>query len=308
MEWEQNYIWVIQYKKSRQERVFYENKKSIIILTWEKIANTYITNRIPFPASSSYRRWVGEKLKNKVCQGSLTVEASFVLPFFLFATLSILYICRLLYYEDEVQWALTKVAREISVEYAVSKKRELVNPVTLTLKMKGNLEDDLGVSMHRSYIDEKTDEIFLVADYFAAIPFPFFHRFPFTFTEMIHTRAFTGVNTRAYQEKEDTSRIVYVTDTGKVYHDRMDCTYLKLSVSEVKYEDLTYLRGEDGGKYYACERCGSGLLAERSVVYICNYGNRYHTNRYCEKLKRNIREVHLNEVGTQLPCSKCVNH
>ncbi len=235
------------------------------------------------------------------------MEASLVFPVFIFAALSVIYICQLLLYEDEVQWALVRTGREVSVEYAVSKKNAVTDPLYLTMKMNRYIQEEIPVSMLRSRFDEETKDIVLVADYRVSLPFPILHRFPFHFTEKIHTRAFCGVNTRAEEDLQEKDISVYVTETGKVYHKTLECTYLKLSISQVKYRDLEYLRGEDGGKYYACERCGGGFFQKEQDVFVCNFGNRFHSSRACQKLRRNIRQIKLSEAGGRLPCSKCAS-
>lgn len=244
-------------------------------------------------------------MKKKMKRGSLTVEASLVLPVFIFAALSVIYICRLLLFEDEVQWALVRTGREVSVEYAVSGKRSVTDPLYLTMKMKRYVQEEIPVSMLRSQFDEGSKDIVLVADYSICLPFPLLHHFPFHFTEKFHTRTFSGVKTRAEGEVQDGDIPVYITETGKVYHRTLECTYLKLSISEVKYGDLEYLRGEDGGKYYACEGCGGGVLQKEQTVFVCNFGNRFHSSRGCQKLTRNIRQIKMSEAGGRLPCSKC---
>lgn len=235
------------------------------------------------------------------------MEASLVFPVFIFAALSVIYICQLLLYEDKVQWALVRTGREVSVEYAVSEKSAVMDPLYLTIKMNRYIQEEIPICMLRSQFNEKTEDIVLVADYDICLPFPILHQFPFHFTEKFHTRAFNGVNTRAEEDIQERDLPVYVTETGKVYHKTLECTYLKLSISQVKYGDLEYLRGEDGGKYYACERCGRGVFQKEQNVFVCNFGNRFHSSRACQKLTRNIRQIKLSEAGGRLPCSKCAS-
>lgn len=241
-----------------------------------------------------------------IAKGSMTVEAALVFPIFLFAALSILYINKLILYEEQVQWALARVAREASVEYAASDKSVVLDQVYLTGKMYVYLEGKgLMVSMLRSRLNPETDELNLIADYEVSIPFPVVSR-KFHFTEQVCTRAFTGVATRLEGETEDEDTIVYITKTGKVYHKSLSCTYLKLHISQVKYEDLEYLRSDSGGKYYACEGCcrGKGFRAGDDV-FVCSYGDRFHSGRACKNIKRSIQEIPLSEAGGRLPCSKC---
>lgn len=241
----------------------------------------------------------------KIKKASLTVEASLVLPIFIFATMSIIYISQLLLLEEEVQWALVRTGKEISVEYAVNPNEVVINSIYITAKMNRYVESDIKVSMLRSEFDKESGEITLIADYRAKIPFPIISSKSFFFTEKYRTRVFCGVKTRL--EKEEQKNVtVYVTKSGRVYHKSLECTYLKPSISQVKYEDLKYLRSEDGSKYYNCESCCSEkIFTEESKVYICDFGNRFHSNRICKKIKRDIEEISILEVGERLPCSKC---
>lgn len=260
------------------------------------------TNRVPFFGLKQK----GDIVNRKEIQGSLTVEAALVLPIFLFAALSILYINQLLRYEEEVQWALTRTAREASVEYAVSDKKITVNPAYLAVKMNRYVDDDLSVSMWKSRFDETTDTMKLVAEFSSSVPFPIINSRTFHFTECITTRAFTGVKTRLEEGEQEADTTVYVTKSGKVYHRKLSCTYLTLHISQVKFQDLEYLRSESGGIYYACDSCCRGVVSGAGEdVFICNYGDRYHRYRTCSKIKRSIQEIKLSEAGSRLPCSKC---
>lgn len=241
-------------------------------------------------------------------RGSLTVEASLALPIFVFAALSVLYISQMILYGEKVQWAMTRVAREASAEYAAWQKDITMNPAYLTGKLRMYLDDDkLFVSLLRSRFDKNTDELALVADYELTVPFPVPAARRFVFTQQIHTRAFTGVETRLdHQETDDESVIVYITKTGTVYHRELSCTYLKLSISRVKYGDLEHMRSENGAKYYACSSCSRGrTFGKDEDVFICNYGDRFHSFRSCKNIKRSVQEIRLSEVGGRLPCSKC---
>lgn len=247
-------------------------------------------NWVPFPA----------------LRGSLTVEASLVLPVFLFAMILISYLAMLVKCQDEVQWALTRVAREASAEYGVSKNKMLANRLYYQKKLNTYLgEGGQTVSLSGSVILKKNDEIDLVAVYQVKLPFRLIQIQTCRFRQRIHTRAFTGVERRG--GGGDTKKtIVYITETGRVYHYRQDCTYLKLSVSQMKYEDIPNLRNESGGKYKPCERC----IKERPVtahtaVWITNYGDRYHISRSCSGIKRSIKKTELSKVGKRTPCSKC---
>ncbi len=236
----------------------------------------------------------------------MTVEAALILPTFLFAMLSVVYLGLMIQCQDEVQWALTKTARELSAEYAATEKKELANTAYCQAKMAVNLgESIVAFSMAESSFLKDDDEVDLVIRYWIKTPFHFLSPGIYSFRQRVHMRAFTGVESRG-QTEEEKNMTVYITPTGHVYHKKKNCTYLKLSISQMKYQDLATLRNESGGKYKACEHCAKGKsLSGNDKVWITNYGDCYHTIRSCSGIKRNIQEILLSEVGKRTPCSKC---
>ena len=106
-----------------------------------------------------------------------------------------------------------------------------------------------------------------------------------------------------FSENED-KMVVYITETGIVYHKDSHCTYLEPSVRAVPADGLEALRNQDGGKYYLCEHCGRYGQAQ-GVYYITEYGDRYHTTAMCSGLKRKIYAVPIEEAKGKGACSKC---
>ena len=88
------------------------------------------------------------------------------------------------------------------------------------------------------------------------------------------------------REKENEKDcVVYLTETGTVYHRSLDCSYLKLTISKVLYRDLANLRNSSGGKYKMCERCRHGITPQDGEeVYITIYGDCYHKSHTCAGL------------------------
>ena len=242
-----------------------------------------------------------------VRNASMTVEAALVLPLFLFAMILTGYLAQIAKCQDEVQWAVTRIAREASAEYGALQKKAAVSRTANQVKLAGYLKKSAGrISLLRSDFDEKTEEIRLVAEYHLKLPFRLIPDRVCRFRCCVHTRAFTGVEDRGKEEKAEKDRKVYVTETGRVYHDSLECTYLKLSISELKGEDLERLRNESGGIYKPCEKCcRNAVCRPEQTVWITNFGDRYHINRGCSGLKRYIRTIWLTEAGSRTPCSKC---
>ena len=213
--------------------------------------------------------------------GSMTVEASICLPVFLFAMILIGYLGQMIRCQDEVQSALSRVAKEAAAEYGMSKSNTIKSQAYYLAKMSLYLEGSAG-----------------------KIPFSIFSLGSCQFRQRVHTRAFTGVERREKENEKDC--VVYLTETGTVYHRSLDCSYLKLTISKVLYRDLVNLRNSSGGKYKICERCCHGITPQDGEeVYITIYGDRYHKSRTCSGLKRTIREIMLSQVGNRAPCSKC---
>ena len=241
--------------------------------------------------------------------------------------------------QDEVRHAMTRIVSEASAETGALKGADdggerfdatgsdmdfgsvrdqdggkgflggLSNLTSSPLYYRGTLELYMGgtsltTNLLGSSFLEKNDEIDMIVTYTADIPFPLLGFYHPLFRERVHSRAFVGVDTRMEKEEEE-DVIVYVTPTGRVYHRNKNCTYLKLSVSQVLFGDIAGMRNESGGIYYPCSRCAGGVVDPDAKVYVTNFGDRFHVNRACSEIKRTIEEIYLSEVGNRSPCSKC---
>lgn len=239
-------------------------------------------------------------------KASMTVEAALVLPVFLFAMILISYLGMMTKCQDEVQWALTRVAREASAEYGAGESKIWKSYTYYQAKLSAYLKGSgFAFSMSDTKLFQERDEIDLVVSYRVKLPFRMFPVGTCRFRQRVHTRAFTGVEQREDGEEQGNA-IVYVAATGRVYHKKRECTYLKLSISQMKYMDIAALRNESGGKYKPCERCcKNDRQKAQTPVWITNFGDRYHNNRACSGIRRSIKEMKLSEVGKRTACSKC---
>ena len=236
----------------------------------------------------------------------MTVEASICLPVFLFAMILIGYLGQMIRCQDEVQSALSRVAKEAAAEYGMSKSNTIKKPGVLFSENEFVFRRFGGGKLRffQSRLLKENDEIDLIAGFRVKTPFSIFSLGSYQFRQRVHTRAFTGVERREKENEKDC--VVYLTETGTVYHRSLDCSYLKLTISKVLYRDLVNLRNSSGGKYKICERCCHGITPQDGEeVYITIYGDRYHKSRTCSGLKRTIREIMLSQVGNRAPCSKC---
>ena len=116
-------------------------------------------------------------------------------------------------------------------------------------------------------------------------------------------RAFTGYdNTHGSEVDHGDEEMVFVTETGTVYHRDLNCSHLKISISSTTRSDVGKKRNMNGGKYYPCEYCGGGKCEN---LFITEDGDRYHTKATCPGLKRTIHTVPLSATGGKPPCSSC---
>ena len=178
-----------------------------------------------------------EKVKKRFC-GSITVEASLVVPIFVLIVTGILYLNQLLYCEEQVLCALEQAAKETSLEYTLVHKKLVVNPVFMSAKINAAIsgrenENRSGVCVVRAKIDSETDQMDFQADYTVTSPIPLFGKNIFLFSEGYYGKAFTGVLTRMSQSEQGEDEMVYVTKTGSVYHRSIACNHLKLSLRVV---------------------------------------------------------------------------
>ena len=106
------------------------------------------------------------------------------------------------------------------------------------------------------------------------------------------------------EENKKPENMVYVTVSGSVYHKKLNCSHLNLSVTKVSGGNVSSKRNENGEKYHACESCSRGQAPE-STVYITKSGNRYHNDKNCSGLKRSVRLVKESEAGNLHACKRC---
>ena len=112
----------------------------------------------------------------------------------------------------------------------------------------------------------------------------------------------TGTPTPTPEEKE--TRIVLITETGRVYHYTYGCPSLKVKPEKISFADVSLRRNEGGGKYYPCEHCIK-KKSELTDCFITSDGDRYHSRSNCPGLKRTILEVEIENVGKRHECKRC---
>ena len=252
-----------------------------------------------------------ERTSSFASKGSLTLEAAVVVPIFFFAILCLAYLLEMMAIQTSVRNALYSVGREAAEQVYSG---NLLTTGELERRMIENIGAErveqsiiaggvTGIDCSKSRCNWSTGVWKVCAQYRVEIPVFMFRITPITCEETLRVKGWTGYVSSI---KDETGQeTVYVTDTGIVYHQDADCTYLDMSIRSVHVDEIEALRNQSGGKYYAGESCGKEEN-DREVRYLTDYGTRYHTSLDCKKIKRNIYAISLNEAYGLGGCSKCV--
>lgn len=255
--------------------------------------------------------YIRERASAFTSRGSLTLEAAIVVPVFFFAMLSLAYLLEMMSIQTTVRNALCSAGREAAENAYVS---TLLTPGQLENKLVENigprrLEESIiaeganGLNCNQTKSNLTSGIMDLSVCYQIEIPVLMFRIKPVSFEETLRIKGWNGY-TSTPMETEG-KEIVYVTETGLVYHKDAHCTYLDMSVHGVLPEDIEGLRNQSGGRYYPCEACGN-KSADTSMFFITDYGTRYHTSLECKKIKRKIYAISPDEAYGLGGCSKCV--
>lgn len=219
-----------------------------------------------FPYLQAKRKTITGKRMPLCLRASMTVEAAFVLPMFLFALLNLISIIEIYRQQSNVSATLYAQAKQM----AVYSQQEYID-----LSQEYEVEPLVGIM--------------------GFARFGMYNR--------MRTKTWTGYdNTAAGKDGLSEEMLVYVTPNGMVYHMSPACSYLRLSIKPVEINAVEGMRNCDGAKYYACESCAT---EEKNVVFITDYGNRYHITLSCNGLKRTVQQVPISQVGNRTRCSKC---
>lgn len=136
----------------------------------------------------------------------------------------------------------------------------------------------------------------------------------FSVVQCVRMHSFSGHEVSKKNDEtneEQNEEIVYITESGAVYHTHSDCTYIKITLEQVVFKDVSSLKNDSGAKYYACEGCAKSKVNEleqtNGNVFITKFGTRYHVSTSCSKIKRSVKQIKLSDVGNRNKCSKCAS-
>lgn len=251
----------------------------------------------------------------KIFKGSMTVEAAVVMPLLILFVLHLGSCMEMLRLHGKLEYALWQTGRELTLFGAAQGAEDIPELAVSYLYVNGRIQQILG----RDYLDSSplahgSQELtYLSSEYLeedqcvnivltyqvcpqiTCFPFPYFRM-----CSRYYGRAWTGY---ALGDEAEKTVYVYVTEDGKVWHGRGDCSYLKLNIFEAQPETVWALRNADGECYRPCSRCQDRPVGD--LVYLTREGNRSHTVRDCPALLRRIHAVVWREDMPYRPCSRC---
>lgn len=257
---------------------------------------------------------------------SMTVEAALALPLFLFFIVNLISVISIIGLQSRFNAALHQVGNKMAFYgYAYEKAAGVMLPdgvasIMLTqLYAREELVDYVGAEyldqscikngasglrFDGTSIMESGDIVEICVNYQVLPLFRFLGFDSFDMSQRYYGRAWTGYDVElGMSDFTQDDPMVYVTETGTVYHTNRNCTYLNPAVMTVDAAGIADKRNQSGGKYYSCEICGSGNV--QGDLYITTQGSSYHTTITCSGLKRTIYTIPLSKVGGRGRCSRC---
>ncbi|MCP1102445.1 hypothetical protein M2454_000947 [Aequitasia blattaphilus] len=242
-------------------------------------------------------------------RGSITIEAAFAVPFFFLAVLTLVFMLEAMAIKINVRSGLMNAGKQTCNDLA---KGDFFSPSQIENGIVKSVGEERmnrslikggssGIKCEKSYVFGGTGICNLVVEYELKAPFPLFPIAGVYQKEEVKIKAWTGYLNSF--DGGDSKEMVYITETGVVYHRNFQCTHLKLSIKMVPEPGINELRNMEGGKYHLCILCkGKGT---GNSVYVTDYGDKYHYTIGCTGLKRTIYTVPLSEAVGKGACQRC---
>lgn len=247
-----------------------------------------------------------------------TVEASLVIPLYVYAVMAVMYVMQVVSVKNDISVAAYNSIRTMSKYYygyeKITEQQNLFPATTAYACMMSELGPDYaennnivggnaGIVLLGSKMPGEDGTISITVRYSVKNPFDVFGISVYTVVQTYKSQVWLGAD-RIQEDilNHNPEREVFITEYGEVYHLTAGCTYIDLSVKKVDFSTLKFVKNQSSKRYIACEMCAQ-VQAEQ--VYITDYGERYHCDRKCSGLSRNVIKVPLSYVKNMRMCSKC---
>lgn len=277
----------------------------------------------------------GPGIRDPGAPAGMTVEASLVLPLFLFFFCNVLFLFDVVRLQSRVTAALQQAGDRVC-EYAWYREfaagesgkdagiPQAAGDILSLAYVSGEVRSCLGseymnhtclrggiggLSFLQSRILQGDDIVEIHADYRTRPFIPIVSGPDFALRSTYYGHAWTGygIGSGMPGGESDTqaqdSENVIVAENGVVYHTDPDCVYLQPRIRSVEASSLDTLRANDGSIYHACEYCHP---TASGTVYVTPDGNRFHSDPHCSRLERTTHSETHEEASEHLrPCPKC---
>ncbi len=254
-------------------------------------------------------------------RGSMVVEAAMVIPVFVFAVTILISIIMVTGVQMRVRQAVHESVRSAgSAPYSLGispgkgaaafTKAAALGAVKVCFMdnmrehttASGLIEGGAGgVVLTTDMLNREAAAIHITAAYKAKVPLAFWSGGSIDVKQEIESYAWLGDE---FMDGSNREKMVYITPHGSVYHEDINCTYLKPAVYSESYSNVGSLRNSGGERYRGCESCTKKTGITPGNVYITKYGNRYHINPNCVKIRHEVITVPVSKVRDRHLCLK----
>lgn len=264
--------------------------------------------------------FISHKIAGKAFHGSITVEAAFVLPLFVFFGLAVLTPMKWLDTQRQIQTIAERVGEDLSqYVYAIEAgkketetesehQEDLFSDASAGLWLYGKSQLYAeSVRIVKSEVPDEQGNIHLELTYQEKIPFFSEKINGVTMRVAVKRRGWIGLDGKLTKQSINgpvDQEMVYVTPEGTRYHRYRSCSYLSNDCKPVSLEEVNVFRNNDGKRYDSCSLCVHGQKIQ-DTVYITEWGVRYHNDRSCAAMSTYFRKVPLSEVMEWGECSIC---
>ena len=265
-------------------------------------------------APSLFSSFKGASFLPPSFSGSMALEGALVLPLFLLFLFPLLYSLEIVRFQSDLYAAVHQSGSKIcfySYQDKFAQEESGNNAGTAKGEIRERLEKEIlpflcvekgreGVVIHV----EKTvsGDVRITT---ACSMKPFIWYLPvgdITMEDRFFGHGFVGYTGSGKAGEDEKEMFVYITPAGSRYHLTESCKYLSFHVYAVAGEELEEKRNESGGRYYPCELCEPG---ETGLVYLTQWGGKYHGRSDCPSIKRTVFIVPISEAGGRPPCRSC---
>lgn len=287
--------------------------------------------------------WFG--YKERKLEGTLTVEATLVLPIFTYCMIAVIYLFQIISIHEHIQNTITEIAYETTrfayvyhriEEYKDENQDENLGEVSddsffqnmdviftrgigstyYKIQLNSRLNQDFidnscvkngmdGITTYLSSFMEYEDTIDIIVSYKIKIPIGIRYLDEIPMLQRVRLKGWNGKQVDTGNEEDTNVEEVYVALHGEVYHKTKDCTYINIKVEEIPFSSINLTTNKSGEAYSKCNICAKGQTVNSQHVYITSTGNKYHLRLDCSSLKRTVNVISIKEVGSLRPCSRC---